>query len=346
MKNKLTKILIIVVVSSLVMLQVSSIVIYEVIFGRKIITDELLISNMDDYENLERTRFEFNTRFDNKLVGYLYETKDVEEKGLVVFAHGFGGGGQRGYLEIFNFLSSSGYYVFAYDATANDESEGKVVGGLPQGIIDLDYAINFTKTLDKVKDLPLFLMGFSWGAFSVSNVLNYQDDVEAVVAIAGWNESINLVEYYSVQNAGEFTRVALPFIRLYETIKYGKYASSKAMNGFEKTNAKIMIVHSEDDDTVPIEYGYYKYLEKYGNNDRFSFKHYDHRGHGNVYYNEESVRYLNGFKNQLNTYKKVNNPTDEELLNYIDKNLDRNKIANMLDYDLFNEILELYNSCL
>ena len=210
MKNKLIKILIIVVVSSLVMLQVSSIVIYEVIFGRKIITDELLISNMDDYENLERTRFEFNTRFDNKLVGYLYETKDVEEKGLVVFAHGFGGGGQRGYLEIFNFLSSNGYYVFAYDATANDESEGKAIGGLPQGIIDLDYAINFTKTINEVKDLPLMLMGYSWGGFSVSNVLNYHNEVKAVVAIAGWNESENLIEYYSSDYVGPFGKLLLP----------------------------------------------------------------------------------------------------------------------------------------
>ena len=344
MKKKIIKILLIFFVTSLVMLQTSSIIIYEVIFGKRCITDELLISNMDDYENLERTRFEFNTRNDNQLVGYLYETKDV--KGLVVFAHGFGGGGQRGYIEIFNFLSSNGYYVFAYDATANDESQGQVVGGLPQGIIDLDYSINFTKTLDKVKDLPLFLMGFSWGAFSVSNVLNYQDDIKAVVAIAGWNESVNLVEYYSVQNAGPITRLSLPFVRLYETIKYGKYASSKAMDGFEKPDAKIMIIHSEDDGTVPIEYGYYKYLEKYGNNSRFSFKHYENRGHGNVFYNEESVRYLNGFKNQLNTYRNVNNPTDEELQNYIDKNLDRSKIANMLDYDLFAEILELYNSCL
>ena len=346
MKRKIIKIISIFLISSLVMLQVSSIVIYEVIFGRKIITDELFISNMDDYENLERTRYEFNTRFNNQLVGYLYETKDVEEKGLVVFAHGFGGGGQRGYLEIFNFLSSNGYFVFAYDATANDESSGNVVGGLPQGIIDLDHAINFTKTLDKVKDLPLFLMGFSWGAFSVSNVLNYQDDIEAVVAIAGWNESINLVEHYSIQNAGEFTRISLPFIRLYEAIKYGKYASSKAMNGFDKTDAKIMIVHSEDDETVPIEYGYNKYLEKYGNNSRFTFKHYDNRGHGNVYYSEESVRYLNKFKGQLDTYIKVNNPTDKEIQNYVNKNLDRNKIANRLDYDLFAEILELYNSCL
>ena len=170
MKKKIIKILLIFFVLSLVMLQASSIIIYEVIFNNRYTTNELLMSQMSDYENLERTRFEFNTKNNNQLVGYLYETKNIDEKGLVVFAHGLGGGGQRGYMEIFNFLSSNGYYVFAYDATANDESQGKVVGGLPQGIIDLDYAINFTKTIDKVKELPLFLMGFSWGAFSVSNV--------------------------------------------------------------------------------------------------------------------------------------------------------------------------------
>lgn len=98
------------------------------------------------------------------MVGYLYSTKDVEEKGLAVFAHCLGGGGQIVYLEIFNYLTKNGYYIFAYDATANDESEGKVVGGLPQGIIDLDYAIHFTKTINQLKDLPLMLMGFSWGS--------------------------------------------------------------------------------------------------------------------------------------------------------------------------------------
>ena len=35
-----------------------------------------------------------------------------------------------------------GYLVFGYDATANDESGGEIVGGMPQGIADLDKAIN------------------------------------------------------------------------------------------------------------------------------------------------------------------------------------------------------------
>ena len=347
MKNKILKILLIFIITSLVMLQVSSIIVYEVIFNYRCTSYELLMSKMSDYKNLERTRFEFKTRNDNQLVGYLYENKNIEEKGLVVFAHGLGGGGQRGYLEIFNFLSNNGYYVFAYDATANDESQGKVVGGLPQGIIDLDYAINFTKTIGKIKDLPLMLMGFSWGAYSVSNVLNYQDDVKAVVAISGWNESLDLVKHYSNEYVGFLSDMSLPFVHVYETVKYGKYASSKAMDAFEKTSAKVMIVHSEDDETVPIKYGYDKYYEKYSKDDRFVFKHYENRGHNNVFYSEEGSKYYNSLKNYIEQYMHSSNSvTQIDIVNYANKIIDRNKLSNLLDYKLFEEIITLYNSYL
>jgi hypothetical protein len=61
---------------------------------------------------------------------------------------------------------------------------------------------------------------------------------------------------------------------------YGKYASSTSMKGFENTDAQIMIVHSDDDTTIPIEYGYEEYYEKYSNDDRFTFKKYTGRNHG------------------------------------------------------------------
>ena len=347
MRKKILIIILSVVISSLVIFQGVSIIIYNAIFNHRYESATYLMSNMDDFENLERTRFEFNTKNDKKLVGYLYSTKDVEEKGLVVFAHGLGGGGQIGYLEIFNYLTQNGYYVFAYDATANDESEGKVVGGLPQGIIDLDYAINFTKTIPQTKDLPLMLMGFSWGAYSVSNVLNYQENVKGVVAISGWNESLDLVGHYSNEYAGQVSKMSLPFVRIYETIKYGKYASSNAMDAFEKTEAKIMIVHSEDDKTVPIEYGYNKYYEQYKNDDRFIFKHYENRGHGNVFYSKEGAKYYNSLKDHIEQYiDSKNNVTQEEIVNFANQIIDRNKLSNLLDYELFDEIIEFYNSCL
>ena len=210
-----------ILVGILILFYVVAVIIYNVSFNYRCTSDEALICKMEDFDNLERKRYEFETKKGNNLVGYLYSNEIIEEKGLVVFAHGLGGGGQRGYLDIFDYLSSNGYYVFAYDATANDESEGKVIGGLPQGIIDLDYAINFTKTIEEVKDLPLMLMGYSWGGLSVSNVLNYHDEVKAVVAISGWNKSLNLIEYHGCQMVGPLGKILLPFASIYEHIKYG-----------------------------------------------------------------------------------------------------------------------------
>ena len=51
------------------------------------------------------------------------------------------------------------------------------------------------------------------------------------------------------------------------------------MKGFEKSDCGVMIVHSEDDETIPIGYGYDKYYKKYKNNERFVFKKYTDRGH-------------------------------------------------------------------
>jgi predicted Fe-Mo cluster-binding NifX family protein len=136
-------------------------------------------------------------------------------------------------------------------------------------------------------------------------------------------------------------------VHVYETVKYGKYASSKAMDAFEKTSAKVMIVHSEDDETVPIKYGYDKYYEKYSKDDRFVFKHYENRGHNNVFYSEEGSKYYNSLRNYIEQYMHSSNSvTQMDIVNYANKIIDRNKLSNLLDYELFEEIITLYNSCL
>ena len=182
-------------------------------------------------------------------------------------------------MDIFNYFSSCGYYVFAYDATANDESEGDVIGGLPQGIIDLDYAISYAQTLDQIKDLPFVLMGYSWGGMSVGNVLNYHPEVKAVATLAGWNKSMNMIDYRGCEMVGGVAKLLLPFASVYEYTKYGDYAFSTAMKGFKNTDCEVMIIHGEQDDTIPIEYGYETYYKKYGDSDRFVFKKYEDRDH-------------------------------------------------------------------
>lgn len=270
------------VVVCMIALYFVSVSIYDGSFNYRCETSQEDALKIEQFPTLKRERHTFKSKQKQTLVGYLYQSADESqtEKGVVVFAHGLGAGGQTGYLDIFDVLVQNGYYVFAYDATANDESEGDVVGGLPQGFIDLDYAISYAQTIEEIKDLPFVLMGYSWGGLSVCNALNYHPEVKAVASLAGWDKSMDLIEYRGCQMTGNFAKILLPFASLHEYFTYGKYASSTSMKGFKNSDCGVMIVHSEDDSTIPIRYGYDKYYKKYKDDPRFTFKKYEDRDHG------------------------------------------------------------------
>ena len=83
----------------------------------------------------------FASRQGQMLRGYHYTKEGELPKGLVVLSHGLGGGGQNSYMDVADYLTDHGYAVFAYDVTGNDKSEGESIRGIPQGVTDLDYAL-------------------------------------------------------------------------------------------------------------------------------------------------------------------------------------------------------------
>ena len=89
------------------------------------------------------------------------------------------------------------------------------------------------------------LFGHGCGDFAGS-VLNLYPDVKAVVIVAGFNKSMDIIEEEGKKIAGDGVRVLLPYISLYERFKFGKHASYNCMNGFENTEARVMIIHSAD----------------------------------------------------------------------------------------------------
>ena len=320
---------------------------------------------VEDYEGLSRIRYDFNSNKGQRLCGYLYsaESEDAKafdgagKKGIVVTAHGFGGGGHNSYLDFINYFAQNGYLVFAYDATGNDESEGLgkkgVVGGLPQGVIDLDYAISFVENSGNFPKLPIVLFGHSWGGYSVSSVLSYHPEVKAVAEVSGFNSSAGMFEAGGKKYAGIFVKCFLPFYKIYELCKYGKYSTASGVKGFGSTSAKIMIAHSRNDTTVPPEYGYDIYYRKFKNDPRFTFISYEELGHSFILRSQEGIDYINQFNKEFDEYfsgldydykdKKNKERFAKEKAEYLHKNMNREIWCHTPNEELLNKILALYD---
>ncbi len=304
---------------------------------------------VEDFDGLSRTRYEFPSDKGQKLAGYLYSAGE-EQHGIIVLAHGFGGGGHNSYMDIINCFAHNGYYVFAYDATGNDESEGKGVGGVPQGVIDLEYAITFVEESGNFPDLPIGLFGHSWGGYSVCNVLNYHPEVKAVIECSGCNSSADMFEAGGRSEAGPLIYTMTPFVKIYERIKYGEYAINDAIDGFTKSDAHVMVVHSKDDGVIPPKYGYDIYFSRYKDDPRFVFLLFDDKGHNDIYcdktyrdeFNAEFDRWLPtldyDYKAEENTDRFIKDKAD-----YIHEHLDREKWCNRLNMTMMDDFLSFYN---
>ena len=336
-------------------LWIGAVTVYKQNFCIRCETYEPYKYSVEDFEGLSRTRYEFKSNKGQTLVGYMYYSDSAPEdkKAIVVMAHGFGGGGHNSYMDLANYFAQNDFYVFAYDATGNDESEGEYVGSLIQGVIDLDHAISFLEGNDAFPKIPIVLWGHSWGAFSASNVITYHPEVKAVIECAGWNKGSDIFRTQGQQIAGNAIWLFMPFIHIHEFVKYGKYSTNSALKGLKKSDAAFMAVHSSDDDTVVEEIGYSIYYDKYKDDPRFAFMHFTDRGHNYLFnkrdYNDELNAQFDPWLKTLDY--DYNNPENKERFisdkaDWLTKNIDRKKWCSRLDTEVASQFVDFYNKAL
>lgn len=328
-----------------------SVILYNENVNQRFESYKPLMLHVEDFEGLTRTKYTFPSDKGQMLAGYWYRSGS-NQRGIIIVAHGFGGGGHNSYLDCVNYFAQHGYYVFAYDATGNDGSEGKGVGGFPQGLIDLDYAISFVENSGNFPDFPIGLFGHSWGGYSVCSVLTYHPEVKAVIACCGTNSSSDIFEVGGKKEAGNGIYVMMPFVKIHEWMSFGRYATNTAMDGFQASDAAILIAHSEDDETVPIQYGYDLYYEKYKSDPRFTFLRFQDKGHSDFFvdknntYREAFTATIEKWADSLGyAYKAQENKQRfmKDKAEYIEAHLDRERWSNRLDVKLFEQFLIFFD---
>ena len=205
------------------------------------------------YEDLEaqypRSLMGFQSG-NNRLQGYLYG--QTQSRGLVVVAHGIGGGADS-YLAQIAYFVDQGWRVFAYDATGSFDSEGKTTRGFPQALVDLNAALTYIGSQKEFDSLPILLFGHSWGGYAVANILHYDYEIAGVATISGANSPMEIILEQGRSMMGGFINIQYPYLWLYQSILFGTTASMNAVDAINGSDVPVLIIHGTEDEMVAYE---------------------------------------------------------------------------------------------
>ena len=255
---------------------------YHLVFAHRFETAERKVQNLDDFPGLKYENVTFPSNKGQHLAGRFYFA-DQKPKGIVIVVHGYGRGGLKSHIDVCDYFTRHGYMAFSYDGTAYDSSEGKRAEGIPQGIIDLDYAIRFVEHSD-YKELPIMLWGHSCGGYCVSCQPAIHPEVRAVVSTAGFNRVTDVSRARGGDVVGILSWTVVPFVWLYEKLRFGKYGGMTGVEGLSSFDGGVMILQGGEDRLIDPSLGYKIYKKKFGAESRFCFRYRKTKKHENVYY--------------------------------------------------------------
>lgn len=205
-----------------------------------------------DFENLTAEPIEFKGNRGQTLRGNLYfETGKTDFKALLIFCHGMGGG-HLSYTTELDFFAKHGYLVLAYDNTGTMASDGKALVGMPQAVCDLKSALQFAKTDDRTKELPVLLAGHSWGAYTVCRAAN-EPQVHGVLAFSAPNDVPELLTAQAQAQTGKNFGFLKPFLRAYEGLRFGGDAAKPTVELLKNTQKPVLLLHGKKDGVVPLK---------------------------------------------------------------------------------------------
>lgn len=349
-KRSIKKIILILLISVIALFIIASAVLVPVLMGKNFTRGEYgkytVSYRYNDYKNkYSRTPVSFKSG-KNTLQGYIYGEEN--DKGLIVVSHGIGGG-HEGYIQEIIWFVDHGWRVFAYDCTGSCESEGDGTRGLPQSALDLDSALTYIENDDSLSKLKKCLFGHSWGGYAVTAVLNFEHEASASASIAGYAEPMQMILEFAEGMMGKFAYAEYPFIWCYNKFLFGENASLSAIDGINKSDIPVMIIHGEDDQMIG--YNRSSIISKKDEITNPNVEYYTisgkYSGHNSIFQSEEVNEYLEGLnkelENLLENYPDDNVPDD--VLNKFYEKADRAK-ANGINEEMMNRINNFFEESL
>lgn len=181
---------------------------------------------------------------ENSISSFYYPATDA--KGLIVVAPGHRDPNDIKLYEICYFIDA-GYSVICFDYTGCYSSGGDSMNGYSQCVYDLDALLDYIEESSKFQNMPIYLFGHSMGAYAVCSVLQFEHNIEKVIAASGFDTPQEQWQYSIERYTGIFYPIIKPFNTLFINIKYGHDKDLSAIDGINSVTIPVLIISAEED---------------------------------------------------------------------------------------------------
>lgn len=292
---------------------------------------DLRIKYPYEYKDISREKISFKNKDSAALSGYIYKDENNKNpKALIVIVHGIGYG-HFYLLPLIRKLVHDGYLVLAYDQYGSGISEGTYVSSALRGILDLECALEYISTNETINKLDLYLLGHSWGGFTVINALNIKDnDIKKIISISGFNNENDLIKPSS-----KIVKYLSWAIYIRNFCRYGRasfFSSYKSL--LNNKSAKVMYLQGEDDNIVSPNLSGYKFKEIEEKNNLLKVIMFKDKGH--------APQVTKKAQEEQDKVLKELGLFGGDLTNY-NKQIDYEELST-IDEDVYQLILDFYNN--
>ena len=300
----------------------------------------LLHKTRDDFSSLSN-RKEFTIKH-NKLNLQAYFYEQVNPKGLVIATHGVSSFADSDQSQIHNYFVNKGWDVLTFDMVGCGRSEGKNMVGLYESKYIVDSVLNYVSNDELLKEMPICLIGHSWGAYGVASSSKNHEKVCAIAALSGYNTPNEMMYEYVKNHQSTAFVLGKPGLDFSLGVMKGQKAFNKASSEVKKhKDINYMIVQGSDDDIVYYGASLYKSL-KTKTPENVTLEYVEKGNHVGIWRSIEAVSYYRELRNQYDQLdKQYNVNIPEETLNEFLLTVDKEK-SSELNLTLMDKINDMF----
>lgn len=300
-------------------------------------------------DKINRTLFNFDTD-SARLQGYFYPAKT--SKGVVIVCHGMRSGADD-YLPFIMYFVNNGYSVFTYDCKGTYASEGNSTVGMCTPLIDLDYAIRYIKNNNELSKQPLYIFGHSWGGYAATSVLALHKNINAVAAIAPFNDAYTLITDKGTQFTGPFSDDFIrgfpkDFLDAYQKELFKEYTEYTAVKGINSTDIPVFIAHGDRDFVISFNgQSVISHRKEIRSNNVFYYvTTKEQAGHETILHSLKAIDYQKKVKEMFEDFEdEIDDDLTEEQLTEFCNKIDHS-LYSQVNEELMNKVIKLFNSTL